>query len=87
MKAKISVDEFMKNALPCPFCGGKDLSVTEERIFNELVEENGRACVSVTCYTCGAYKYDYTRGREGNSYSFRLKRLLDGWNGRVTADE
>ena len=81
---------FVKLALPCPFCGSKDLDVETRKTFNELVKEHGSACVTVRCNDCSCQAYHFTslvedKKRDAKNYSKRLEMLLDKWNTRAGA--
>lgn len=79
MSEKMTKKKMVEMALPCPFCGGKRLIVTDEEIFNQLYEENGSACVCLSCLDCSLDLYDHSNGA---NYSARLKKLLNKWNTR-----
>ena len=88
----MTIKQFMKNAKPCPFCGGKDLRVTIKEVFDELIKENGGACVKAECRECDCVKYDFTTTIEdkqpwAKNYGKRLERLLAKWNTRQNDTE
>ena len=75
---------------PCPFCGGKP-SFMSKGMFDELVEENGRSLMSITC-KCGAELRDFSReysdnGEEENDYYVRAFGNLVKWNRRVGEED
>lgn len=65
---------------PCPFCGKNNLDVTPKEMFNELMEENGRACISVNCLNCKLDMYEHT---DGVTYEEKLDLLKEKWNRRA----
>lgn len=66
---------------PCPFCGGKDLKITSEQQYTELVAKNGGACIGIRCKTCWGEKYEMDETKL--AYSEKLASLIAGWNNRV----
>ena len=65
---------------PCPFCGKKDLGVTPKDFYEELVEENGTACVSVRCKNCALDMYEHT---DDVPYEEKIDLLKEKWNRRA----
>ena len=68
---------------PCPFCGKTDLGLMPKYMYEELVEENGTACVSLRCRTCDVDMYEHT---DGVTYEDKVKLLARKWN-RAEAEE
>lgn len=74
-------EDAIQKMKPCPFCGQKDeLSITSKEIFNELEEEDGRACIKVRCGRCDLEKTDYHF--DFTDYNDRLVLLVITWNER-----
>ena len=65
---------------PCPFCGGKALDVMTKEFYSELMDENGRACVSMRCKACALDMYEHT---DGVTYEEKLDLLKAKWNRRT----
>ena len=71
----------VKGFKACPFCGArKDLRITSEETYNELVAEHGSACISLDC-ECGAKMYQFSGG-ECVKYSAIKTALRKKWNER-----
>lgn len=74
-------EDAIQKMKPCPFCGKKDeLTITSKRIFTELMEENGSACISANCGRCNVEKTDHHR--DFTDYNDRLVLLVSAWNER-----
>lgn len=74
----IEVKEILK---PCPFCGKKDgLVLPERETYEELVRENGKACISLSCRHCNLDMYEHTHSIA--DYGTRLGLLIAKWNNR-----
>lgn len=70
------------NGLPCPICGQTEhLTVTAKWFFDELVEENGQAMVSLECSYCNLELKNYNRGNK--PYEEALTDLTAKWNTRA----
>lgn len=65
---------------PCPFCGGKPKMMSQD-FFEKLVEDNGRACISVDCPNCNLSLHDHTR--DENNYFIRAFLITEKWNRRA----
>lgn len=65
---------------PCPFCGGQPKMMSQD-FFEGLVEDNGRACISVDCPNCNLSLHDHTR--DENNYFVRAFLITEKWNRRA----
>lgn len=67
----------------CPFCGSKNLTISEKESYERLCEENGSALMQIEC-KCGVSNrlYDIP----SNNYWIGVGMLVAKWNARV-ADE
>lgn len=68
------------NFKPCPFCGKNNLEATPKDFYEELLEENGRACITVRCKNCKLDMYEHT---DGVTYEEKIDLLIDKWNRRA----
>lgn len=66
---------------PCPFCGNKDLTISEEDLFNELVNENGNSLLEIECNSCNTVQRLFEIPK--NNYWFGVGMLVATWNRRV----
>ena len=62
--------------MKCPVCGNAELFLTPEGIYKEIIKENGRACVGITCYQCGLSLTEFT----AESYISGLAKLTYRWS-------
>lgn len=88
----MTTKQFMKNAKPCPFCGGKDFKITSKKLFDELIKEHGSSCTKLDCNDCDCAMYEFTTMAEdrkpwAKNYGKRLERLLAKWNTRQNETE
>ena len=69
---------------PCPFCGNDTLIVTEEKTYNDLVEEHGSSMLRMECKVCDTEKrlFDIPN----NNYWMGLGMLISNWNTRKGGD-
>ena len=65
---------------PCPFCGNTELELTPKNFYDELLEEHGRACISVSCHKCKTDMYEHT---DDVTYEDKVELLIEKWNRRV----
>lgn len=65
---------------PCPFCGGQPKMMTQE-FFEELVEDNGHACIAIECPNCNLSLHDHTS--DENDYFIRAFIITEKWNRRA----
>jgi glutaredoxin len=65
---------------PCPFCGGKP-KMMSQKFFEELVEDNGRALISIDCQNCDLSLHDHTS--DENDYFIRAFLIAEKWNRRI----
>ncbi len=65
---------------PCPFCGGQPQVMTQ-RFFEGLVEDNGRALISIECPNCDMSLNDHTS--DENDYFVRAFIITEKWNRRA----
>lgn len=65
---------------PCPFCGRKDLYVMTKEFYSKLMDENGRACVSMRCNACSLDMYEHT---DDATYEEKIELLKEKWNRRA----
>ena len=73
--------------VPCPFCGCTEFEITSRKSHDELVEENGGACIVLGC-KCGLqfyiyHDYDGTIPGRGVTYDQKLQILAEKWNRRA----
>lgn len=73
----------LKEFRPCPFCGGKELLVSEREFFDEQVEKSGSFCVSVSCKKCDVEMYAHKE----TDYDLAIWYLQRKWNRRETSCE
>lgn len=64
----------------CPFCGGENVSVTNEDSFKKLVEEHGSAMMKFRCKKCDMELPLYNVPEE--NYWLGVGILLAMWNNR-----
>lgn len=65
---------------PCPFCGKQPQMMTQ-MFFEELVEDNGRALISIDCPNCDMSLNDHTS--DENDYFVRAFIISEKWNRRA----
>ncbi len=65
---------------PCPFCGRKDLDVMTKEFYSELMDENGSACVRISCKACRLDMYEFT---DDVTYEEKMDLLKEKWNRRA----
>ena len=65
----------------CPFCGNKDLEITDEETYNKLCEENGSALIGVECHECATENKVYDIPQ--NNYWIGVGMIIAKWNVRV----
>lgn len=65
---------------PCPFCGGEP-KMMSQKFFEELVEDHGRACISIDCPNCDLTLHDHTS--DENDYFIRAFLITEKWNRRA----
>ena len=65
---------------PCPFCGEEPVMMSKD-FFEELVNENGKACISIECHNCNVELHDHTH--DENDYYVRAFIVSEKWNRRV----
>lgn len=64
----------------CPLCEQTDKVVIETKEFyDEVVEENGSAVLTIECKRCNLSLDDYDRGNEGD-YAAARERVVEKWN-------
>ena len=69
--------------MDCPFCGSKAVIRTKKKTYEELVKENGTACVVIGCSNfidCGTEMYTFSD--EPTEYDTMLQKSIDKWNRR-----
>lgn len=69
---------------PCPFCGGK-AELMSKAFYEELVEDNGRALISIGCKVCNAEIKDFPSDHDDgeNDYYIRAFYVISAWNKRA----
>ena len=70
----------IKELKPCPFCGGKDLTITPRSGFKRVLKEHGRATISMSCTKCHIDMYEHSYN--GNDFDTKAKILIEKWNER-----
>lgn len=64
---------------PCPFCGNYP-SMMSRSFFESLDEENGSACISISCKHCNLDFRDHTH--DEHNYFIRAFLVAEKWNAR-----
>lgn len=65
---------------PCPFCGETNFDVSSKKLFKQLLKENGRACIRISCRNCRLDMYEHT---DDVPYEEKLDLLKEKWNRRA----
>lgn len=65
---------------PCPFCGGKDMSITKENVFYELQGRYGGAAIKIRCLNCNVEMLEHSRFE--HDYRKRVEQAVEKWNRR-----
>lgn len=65
---------------PCPFCGGTNITISDEKHYNNLCAENGGSMLSIRCSVCDTevHLYDIPN----NNYWMGVGMILAKWNSR-----
>ena len=66
---------------PCPFCGKSEMDFTGVDSFQELSEDDGKACIRMSCKNCNIDMYDHTYAER--NYQVRKFLLITKWNMRA----
>lgn len=67
--------------LPCPFCGGGNLDITNEKDFNTIDRDNNGAVMRISCNDCDFDLWELTHGE--HDYFKRRMMLVRKWNRRA----
>ena len=73
-------DEALKMLKPCPFCGRLPGAITHKTTYEELMDEDGKACISVRCEDCNLVMYEHSNTFP--EYEDRLVLMVAKWNRR-----
>ena len=77
VKKVVNTDEEVK---VCPFCGNHKLEITSKESYTKLTQENGKACIILTCHNCDTAK---TCFEDVESYEQKVNILVSNWNKRT----
>lgn len=66
--------------LPCPFCGGDNLEITNREDFNMLDRDNNGAAMCISCNDCNLDFWEHTYNE--HDYYKRRVMLVSKWNRR-----
>ena len=69
-----------EEVLACPFCGNTALEITSKESYTKLTQENGKACIILTCHNCDTAK---TCFEDVESYEEKVNILVSNWNKRT----
>ena len=65
----------------CPLCGEYDRTiVTEKGSYDELLEKNKDACVTIECWRCGLLAIGYSMDCDIKAYEFVRASAAHKWN-------
>ena len=67
--------------LPCPFCGGSNLEITNEKDFNTLDRDNNGAAIRISCNDCNFDLWEHAHGE--HDYFKRRMMLVRKWHRRA----
>lgn len=73
-------EQAIEKLRPCPFCGGLPEAITNKTTYEELMSEDGKACISVRCEECHLEMYEHSYTFPG--YEDRLVLMVAKWNRR-----
>ena len=72
-----------KEAKPCPFCGGQNITIITKEFFDEVYEKNKSEItappIEIECKDCHTVMKNYG---DTLDYDNRSKTLIDAWNTR-----
>lgn len=69
----------------CPFCGNKELLISEKSSYEELCEKNGSSLIEIECKACNAI--NRTFGIPNNNYWIGVGMAIAKWNSRGEMNE
>lgn len=77
-------NRLVEGAKPCPFCGGTNIRVTEREFFDNIIAEQGHACIVAGCPDCTADVTHFGHDEEDvPDYDVRVRLVLAMWNRRA----
>lgn len=86
LKMELSEKEVDAAVKPCPFCGNSQkLFITDEKLYRELVEENGSSLIGISCNVCNTTQRLYSI--PDNNYWMGVGMLISKWNTRHGKDK
>lgn len=80
LKMRETEKEIPVSLKACPFCGNKDMKITDEKFFNELVTDHGSAMMSISCDKCNIEKKLYYVPMQ--NYWIGVGIITESWNRR-----
>lgn len=66
----------------CPLCGGKNIFILEKDTYEELIKENGDACMTIECADCNTETKVFSFHCQKRDYETMRAAILEKWNTR-----